>query len=310
MSTIHIASISDLIAFGKGELGIGTSEDPLDVYLDRDLDFATENVGEYKEYDWPGCTAISEYCTFHGQSHTIDNIRYTGSSNWGFFPYATQLLNVEKLALTNMNILTTGSAGGIFCQWAQGITGTISYCKVTGVLASDGYTGGIAGYEPRDGYTDHAIRYCTFSGILKGSTVGGIMGFKHRGTTYNYSTTVIQNCGVRASIISSNYGCGIVASNGDTYYMNLIVQRSYFIGSFDGSSNTHHNVSNAIQNWSEIYTVIKSVKEGVSVNGRSGVLYDSDVASAGNITITDGVPETTEHLQSPTYLHDTLHWGA
>jgi hypothetical protein len=241
----------------------------------------------------------------YGQGHTIKNIHYSGSANWGFFPSAYGI-NVYELNLSDISIVTTGSAAGIICIWSLS-NDIIKQCHVSGSIIGGGNVGGIAGQESTNGGSGHSIQYCTFAGILKGNNAGGILGYKQNGSGYNWCHTYIQCCGVRADITGST-AAGLSVNKGDSLRGALHLTRCFFIGNLDGSS--VYAIANWINSISEVYVAVKSIPEEktLSITG-ADILYDNDLATAAGYVVSGGTPETTAHLKNRQYLRDTYHWS-
>lgn len=299
MADIHITSIQELIAFGSGDYGYGTSEAPLEVYLDADLDFATDDNGAWKYYNWGGCTGTF-YCNFDGQDHIIKNISYNGTAHWGFFAgnITGSILNLKLLEL---QAYTTAVVGAFVGNKNGGGEVAIRNCHATGNITSTGNrAAGIVGNRDGGGTGGFTLDFCTFAGVIRGSTVSGMANF----STVHSPNIVITCCNVRADLAASGECYTIMFGSG--YYSSSypgFVRKSCFIGTMSGNNLTAgYNLAGRC---TEDYAVIKSANKGVTCRSE---LYDATVASAAGITVNGGTGETTEHLQSKQYLHDTYHW--
>lgn len=308
MADIHITSIADLLAFANGSSGTGTSEDFLNVYLDKDLDFALDNGGAYANTDFAGCTGITGYCNFYGQNHTIKNISYIGAANWGFFPSLGSGSTVRDLYLSDLNVTTTAEkTGGIVASW--GLNSYIINCHVQGVINGGQYVGGIVGVGASVDSSNRYIQYCTFSGNISGSYIGGIMG-RNQGAGWRYSSTYIQCCGVRATLNSTNKVSGVGCwQESPGSYSGIYYSKCYFIGSLYG--NAIYGIADRLDSASELYAVVESTTQDGTVNMvNTNVIYDNDVATTAGYTVTGGTPETSAHLKDATYMRTTYNWSA
>ena len=198
MAAIEIGTIQELIAFGNGDYGRGSSGNLVEAVLTADLDFA--DLTEYDmPYVWSGCTG-DWYVNFDGQGHTIGNIYYAGSiDRWGFFSVLKSGSIVKNLNLPNMYVAAQcGNAdGGVGSIASIGEGCTIQNCHVSGQIENTRTDGDfntsnncVAGIVGRPGNNSTTIN-CSFSGTLKiASTSGHIHGIAGHG--YNGGCSVIS----------------------------------------------------------------------------------------------------------------------
>lgn len=284
MAIITINNIDELIAFANGDYGRGTSDEYIDVALTSDIDFATDNDGEYKYLDWQGCTG-SWYINFDGGGHTIKNISYTGTNVWAFFYSLLGNATVKNLKLTDINIITTSAIYGI-SRFGAG-NQTIENCHISGSFNGNNiYT---IAYNDYSGGT-HSIKNCTFSGIL--TSTGVIYGI----ALGNFTTRIV-NCAVNADIYTSG---SVVLVGGSTRGSTTFIARCFFKGTVTaGGTIIFANGGTVIQN----YVVVKSVANGQSIDAIK-CLYDATVAEASGITYSSGTAATTEQLKSRAWLRE------
>ncbi|MBQ3146333.1 MAG: hypothetical protein IJB91_01235, partial [Oscillospiraceae bacterium] len=109
--------------------------------------------------------------TFDGQGHTISNLTYNSTADYGgLFGYMKGV--VKNLGLVNCDITAKEYVGGI----AGYHYGTISNCYVTGTVSGDTIVGGVAGQAA---YGSVKIENCFTSATVIGTTkakVGAVWG--------------------------------------------------------------------------------------------------------------------------------------
>ncbi len=320
MADIHITNIAELLSFANGEDGYGTSSEYLNVYLDNDLDFALDEQGAYANTNFEGCKGIF-YVNFYGQNHTIANISYSGTDIWGFFQGVTSssvtfCFRIYDLFLKDLNITTTNYVGAFIGALSMGrmyqnIEQIIQNCKATGTISTTEIAGGLVGLHN----TSHAltIRNSAFTGnITGGSEASGLIGSHRRTNNDNNGSCNIYTSGVRANISSNGRACGLVGSNTTGgYAWGGTIQKCYFIGNFNGNNSSIYGITYSTEqrSFQENYAVIKKANTTVIMDNAANI-YDNDVVSDAEITITGGTPETTEHLKDASYMRDTYNWSA
>ena len=280
---IEIGTVEELIAFGNGDYGRGSGSGNIEAVLTADLDFA--DLTEYDiAYNWVGCRG-DWYINFDGQGHTIDNINYVGTWNWGFFGTLHSTSEVKNLNLTNMYVIGTG-VGGI-AQYCAGTT--IQNCKVSGMLQGTADVGGIIGNA---GNPTSTVRECSVSGKLTSTSSSTRAG----GICPTDSYTQVFNSIVVADISSNNYTTGIKGS-GNTA-INCEVR-----GTLKGASGrvglfTFENATSV-----NCIAAVTSLRGGWYNASYNNCYMDSTLASAGGFSIPSGVTgATTEELKDESWL--------
>jgi hypothetical protein len=279
MADVSISTIQELVAFGNGDYGRGTSSAYLDVELTADLDF--NDLKEYDvAYNWPGCTG-TWYVDFDGKGHTIDNIYYMGAAQWGFF--GTVYGSVKNLYLPNMYVTSTG--GPVSGLIADSRGATVRNCHVSGQLEST--ASGVSGMVIND-YSTAVVRESSFSGVIRSTNAGWVSGL----IVGSYANQC-YNCLVIADIKG---GYAFPWGNSKTTCMNC-----EFRGVLNGISG-----SGWAYNWeSSVYKSIMVAESGSSNFSNSVVpvnsYFDSDVASAAGIVCT-GTGAATAELHSAQWL--------
>jgi len=199
MADVVINSIPDLLAFASGQYGYGGSSDYLDVELGADLDFA-----EYDStYSFAGCPG-DWYLNFDGKGHKIDNIQYSGTSDWGFIIHGQ--VTITNLDLTNLYVVTTASAGGLYFSGMAGGGLTIRNCHVSGQIES-ARNNSVSGLSQHI-YRSANISYSSFSGTLKSvnGLVCGVCPDTQGGNT-------ISNVMINANLQGGSWCCCIAANH-------------------------------------------------------------------------------------------------
>lgn len=218
MADVTINSIPDLLAFASGQYGHGSSSAYLSVELGADLDFA-----EYDStYSFAGCPG-DWYLNFDGKGHKIDNIQYSGTSNWGFIIHYGGQVTITNLDLTNLYVITTANVGGLyFSTQSGGGRLTIRNCHVSGQIESAN-AGNVSGLSQHS-YRGADISYSSFSGTLK-SVNGAACGACHDTSQNSIISNVMINAnlqsgwclcigGSRSTVVNSEYRGTANATNG------------------------------------------------------------------------------------------------
>ena len=217
MADVTINSIQDLLAFASGQYGYGSSSDYLDVELGADLDFA-----DYDDtYSFAGCPG-DWYLNFDGKGHKIDNIQYTGGGNWGFIIHYSGQVTITNLDLTNLYVITTASAGGVYFSTMGGTGLTIRNCHVSGQIES-ARNNTVSGLSQHI-YRSANISYSSFSGTLKsvnGSACGVCPDTQGGNTISNVMINANLQSGwccciaaARSTVVNSEYRGTVNATNG------------------------------------------------------------------------------------------------
>ena len=285
MADVTISTLQNLIDFGNGVYGYGSSSSFLSVELTADLDFADLAVNN-TPYDWAGCVG-TYYVHFDGKGHTIKNISHVGTGNWGFI----DVLNgsIKNLNLTDLYVV--GACVGGIASYLNG--STILNCKVSGQIEGIANTsiGGIAG----NGSSTITFRSCSFFGKIlhRGSgniaNIGGIIG--RDGGCYLY------NCMVVADLEGNNYTMGL-AGDGNT----LI--NCEFRGSLKAANGRAAALMGTGGTCINGIAVVTSVV-GAWYSSISGInnWMDSTLAAAGGFSIQGGFgAAATTDLQNATWL--------
>ena len=198
--------------------GSGTSEYPFRIssgaelaYLEKEINSGTDYSDTYfvltgnidlSAHLWvPIANNGKEFRGhFNGQGHTVSGMTLTAGSGLGLFSKVGASASVERVALIDPDINTTGdNVGGI----AGFNLGTIENCLVRGTQTITGnvYVGGIVGYN-----SSGTIRNCVgdapvcASAAMAGGIAGGILG----------STDIIIDCLSLQSVDSPDYKGAIV----------------------------------------------------------------------------------------------------
>lgn len=287
MADVTISTLQDLIDFGNGVYGYGSSSSFLSVELTADLDFADLTANDVT-YDWAGCVG-TYYVHFDGKGHTIKNIYHVGTGNWGFI----DVLNgsIKDLNLTDLYVV--GARVGGITSYLNG--STISNCKVSGQIEGIANTriGGIAG----DGGSTVTFRSCSFFGkiIHRGSgniaNIGGIIGRDGACSLYN--------CMVVADLEGNNYTMGLAGDN------NTLINCE-----FRGSLKAANGRAAALMGTggtciNGIAAVTSVVGAWYGSTGRSNTYMDSTLATAGGFNIQGGFgAATTEELKNNRWLFE------
>lgn len=217
MADVVINSIQDLLAFASGQYGYGSSSDYLNVELGADLDFAAYD----STYSFAGCPG-NWYLNFDGKGHKIDNIQYSGTSDWGFIRHGNGQVTITNLDLTNLYVITTASAGGLYLSGQTGGSLTIRNCHVSGQIESARNTtvSGLSQHTNRGA----DISYSSFSGTLK-SVNGAACGVCPDTQGGNTISNVMINANLqsgwccciaaaRSTVVNSEYRGTVNATNG------------------------------------------------------------------------------------------------
>ena len=284
MAVIEIDTIEKLVAFSGGEYGRGTSGEYLDVVLTADLDF--NDLKEYDNpYNWAGCTG-TWYINFDGQGHKVDNIYYSGTADWGFF--GTVYGSVKNLYLPNMFVTSTASVAGV----AVYLRGTLTNAHVSGHLETLDTNDRYAACGLYFQAISSSINQCSMSGLLKGSSTGGIA----QGTTSG--NTLISSCLVIADMIAI-YTAAPFAYTGHT------INNCEYRGTVKAGSNV------VVGGWQiPIFnSILVYYPETTNNKWRSNstyynVYYDSTLAAEGGFTPPSITGAPTTDLQDGQWLHD------
>jgi hypothetical protein len=179
---LYINNIDDFIDFFNGRYGYGSENNPLIINLDTNLDFANKEF-----YSFPGSTNISDnfYIEFNGLNHTISNLTAHGFNNWCLFGNIVQGF-VKDLFLKDIDIISTGN---ISIVKAIGGDALLENINVSGTLKG---TGDVAGITLLSNGANSAIDGCTFSGMMFGNNIIGIV----RSQAYTTGRGKVRYCGV------------------------------------------------------------------------------------------------------------------
>lgn len=298
MSTIYLNNIDELIAFSQRE-DKGTADNYLEVELASDIDFATDNDGEYHFYNWAGCTG-TWYIHFNGNGHNIKNIYYNGIDNWGFFN--SMYGEIKNLKLKEVHITSQSNRTGCICgEMKGGNDCIIENCHVSGKMVLGGQQcGGICGFA-----SGNRISNCTFTGRIETSHDIGYVG----GIAYVWGTNIstVYNCGVKADIVSTASTTrtqihGIICNG--IYNNNLPIHRCYFIGTLQRDTEGDvYPISNG-SNCHECYAVVTSSKNAVVMFNPNvnNCFYDKNVAETAGYIVENGIGATTSQLQDISWL--------
>ena len=295
---IEIDTIEKLIEFSNGDYGRGSSSEYLDVKLIADLDFADLTENDIP-YNWAGCTG-SWYVNFDGQGHTIDNIYFIGTGNWGFFQELSTGSTVKNLKMTNMYIAAScsvsGGAAGVVS--IAGSNCIIQNCHISGQIENTSVSGGygynnncVAGVVglPNGGGTK--ILNCSFSGVLKVAAgadahAHGIVGHGKNG-----------GCSVYNCMANVNFASDSAAHVGIKCFDNQETVNCEFRGQnveYPFGFNTNVNCIGIVESYS------KTIQ---CPNSHSNCYMDSDKASAAGITIPSNCGSaTTAELKDSSWL--------
>lgn len=285
MAAIEIGTIQELIAFGNGDYGHGSSSDYLNVELTADLDFADLSQNNVA-YNWGGCVG-DWYIFFDGKSHKIDNISYSGSASWYFFQNLKANSTVKNVKLTNARVVTSGQAATF-----ADIGKEVDNVHVSGAFTAYDICCGI-------GY-----RFATSGGVLKNSGFSGMListnnicaGLVYAGGAYHPS---MYTCYVYADLKS---GGGYLFGFTNT---NCIVFDSWIRGTFQNNNNNTYLFDSSQNTEIGCYGAITASDRVVNAPPQINSFYDSDLASAGGYSVSGGLAgATTAQLKDADWLYE------
>ena len=281
MATIEIDTIQKLIDFSEGVYGRGNSSEYLDVVLTVDLDFndlAENNI----PYNWAGCTG-SWYVNFNGQGHTIDNIVYIGTNEWGFFNtlYGGK---VENIYLTNIHVISTEHIAGVVIY--KNSNPTLQNIHISGQLETINTNNEV----PACGFYfqgEGSVSQCSFSGVIKSN--GSAFGIGQNGNT------LVTDCMINADITAPIYTAPFTSTN-------ATIINSEFRGTVTGGTLMVGAYSANLTNCLLIYQP-GTTGSWQSNSSYYNVCFDSTLAAEGGFDLSGFItPATTAELKDKTWL--------
>lgn len=199
--------------------------------------------------------------TFKGDGHTLTDFGYSAAVNNGGFFGQTNGATIENLTLSNVNISTDDSTGGMV---GRAISTTITNCHVTGTVSGALYTGGFVGFADNSVISNSS----SLANVTTSSTVaGGFIGWAMVNgapltINNNFATGTVNGTGVVGGFfgqatsgeaaptvnISQNYATGNVTITGATTsnaggFVGLVtvdMDRNWASGSVSDTGGTNH----------------------------------------------------------------------
>ena len=246
MATVHISNIYQLIDLSVDQkvydettseyiyYSKGSSDDPITIYIDSDLDFNDiDPNSEYAPYiySWNGFNG-TWYATIRGQKHKIKNMSYMGTALWAFLQGATSNI-VQNLIIEDMNITTSG----IYCGLIS--SGQVYGCKISGIISSSqAHCIGRASLVRDSAFIgDVTISSTPFYGISGGTNA------------------VMINCFVRANVKT------LSTSNPYVYLLGPSCLNCYFVGTYTYGTTPTTNLAATTSTTNFCYVVLKNIAE-------------------------------------------------
>lgn len=276
MAIVSINTAQDFVDLMTGVYGYGSNDDRLYVTVTANIDLASVSAFNPGNHTW--------YIFFNGGGHRIKNITFTGITA-DFYLFGAIDGWIKDVVFEDINISaknvylfnTNGSTGdGLFNVLVSG--------SVTADTSSGSYKGAVRIFLNQHGTTDN-VEGCSFKGSVIGRTV-----YLFNGASYG--------CTAVLSHITSGQDAYIF---GGTAVLGVAI-----IDRFEGNSQSRPIFGGSS---TYCYAVIKSASNAVNLTNttnptydRVPVLYDSDVAAAGNVTINRGIAETTANLKDWSYM--------
>ena len=227
--------------------------------------------------------------SYDGGGYSISNLNFTmAENNVGLFGFIGIGGTVRNLALTGVNINTTGSYGDNVGGIAGQNRGTIENCYVTGAVTGRSSVGGIAG-ENR-GTVRNCYSTCTVSlNNPSAINIGGIVGYNNGGwVTKCYATGNISGGGSVGGIVGRNTSGansnveGCVALNKEIRHTFGNTDISRVIGRSEGAMSNNYAREAGLTLYNQHGVVMNPIPTGATtVNGAHATAANTHGASSG-----------------------------
>ncbi len=243
--------------------------------------------------DYATNTAYKFTGTFDGNSHIINNLKITGSSDFrALFGYA-EGATIKNLGIKNANV-SGGTCTAILV--GENSNSTINNCYVTGTVNGTGnQVGGLTGFNIYGSSINNSNASVNVTGT--GLFTGGLVGFNDHSS--------ISNCYSTGTVSGATHTGGLVGENScysSTVAMIMTISNCYttcnvtgsannvggFVGYNYGSANSTGSVEIKINNCYSTGTVSGTTNTGGFVGnnncGSSSTITISNCYAAGKVT--------------------------